>query len=112
MGEKKKMAFSEIAKGMLSQDVQEDFERAQVIAARANLPTKVKLEITVYPPDPNEEFETSVSYSHSVAEPTLKSRKFIVIHDNGIITRDAQEPLEQLNLDLEKPELIFQKKQS
>jgi len=99
----RKMAFYEIGRGQLGRDLQEHFEKAQAISTEREVDVKIKLEIVVHKPDQNdEEYIRSVSYSHELKQPPMRSRKFNTVHKDGVIVKDAAETPEQTSLlDLE-----------
>lgn len=101
-----KLGFWQVAKGRLARDLQEDFEKAQMIAFERGVRTKVMLEITVHPPEKGEQNYGNLEYKHQVTEPPKTSIKYPTLLKSGYIVRDAQEPdlLTQLDLDLKLPE--------
>ena len=102
----RKMAFTEIGLGSLGVDVQQAFEKAQMISAERGVNTKVKLNIEVYPPSDDAQYG-GVVYSVDVAQPAKKSRRHETILENGISVRNAEIPLEQLSMmGPEKPESV------
>lgn len=112
----RKSAFFEIGRGQLGRDFQEDFEKAQQIAAEREVPVKLKFEIVVNAPDKKDPMYGSVSYSHSLHEPAHKSRVYDTILNNGIIVKDAEQGADQLDLlDLEldkKPRVLKMEKEA
>lgn len=99
----RKMAFYEIGRGQFGRDIQEQFEKAQILAAQREVDIRVKIEIIVHKPDPQEEeFIRNVSYTHNLVQPARRSIKFNVVHKDNILIRNASEDPEQLDmLDLE-----------
>ena len=100
MKRNRKMAFFEVGRGELGREIQEDFDKAQLLAANRGLPIKIKVEITVHPPDANDNNYGAVSYSHQIVQPPYASRKHETVLQNGVVVADAAEPLEQLQMDL------------
>jgi len=107
---KRKLAFFEVDRGRLGECLQEDFEEAQKIAAERGVEVKINAQITVFPPDQKDPMYGSVQYKHSISQPAFLSRKYdTVLNNDGMIISDAEQPLEQLDLDLEikkDPKLI------
>ena len=104
----KKLAFWEVAKGRLAQDIQDDFEAAQAIAFDRGVRTKVLLEITIHPPEKGEENYGNLEYKHEVKEPAKTSIKYATLLKDGVIVRDSKEPnlLTQIELDLRTPNTV------
>ena len=106
----RKMAFYEIGRGQLARDMQEAFERAQKIAVEREIDVNISLKITVHKPDPNEEdYIRSVSYSHELKQPPMKSLKYNAVQKDNVIIRDAEQSPEQLSmldLDIKKPNAV------
>lgn len=71
--EYKSMQFQDIGNGKCGLAVQQAFEKAQMIAYNRNEVVKVKLEISVAPPAPDDPEVGAVGYVVDVKEPPLKS---------------------------------------
>lgn len=96
--EQRRMAFYEIGGGLLGMEVQELFEKAQDVARQRELPIKVNLSITVYPPDDSAQFG-GIIYTTDLKQPAKISEKHItILNKDGQVVRDAAEPVAQLDL--------------
>ncbi len=96
----RRMAFHEINRGKLGEEVQKLFEDAQDISAEREVKTEVTLKITVFPPDPKEEHLGSVAFKCFLKQPPIESRKFETLLKDGRIIKDAEDPQRLLNLDM------------
>jgi len=101
----RKLAFFEIGHGRFAKDVQEDFEKAQKLSVKHGVPVKIKVEVTINPPAPNDENYSTVSYSHQLVNPKNKSKVHSVVVMGDTIISNSQLPPEQMDLlDLKFPQ--------
>jgi len=100
MSEKRTMGFIEIGKGALGRDVQRCFEQAQSIATIRGCATKVTLQIGISPPSEDRDGSVygSVAYTTKVTEPPKSSKTYETVIKDGLSVRDAETPMEQLDL--------------
>jgi hypothetical protein len=103
----KKMAFYEIGKGKFSQNIQEDFERAQVVSNQTGLPVKITAEIIVYPPERSEENYGAVAFGVKTTLPARKSMKYTTELKDGFIISDGNDISEILQTRLEFPDIVM-----
>ena len=99
---KKKLGFWEVARGRLANDLQEDFEAAQIIACERGVKVKVKLEILIHPPDKQNPMYGNLEYKHELIEPPKQSISYQTLLKDGLIIKDAEDPdhLLQISMDL------------
>lgn len=104
---KRKMAFFEINKGRLAEEMQRAFENCQAVTHDIGLPTEVTLKINIIPAAKNDKFG-QVSYSIAEKHPPKKSIKFTTeLTGDGIIIADGKSAVEIL-----QEELQFEEKES
>jgi len=101
----KKIAFYDICRGTFKLNIQEEFEKAQAIAANRGCAVKLDISILIGNPDPKDPQFSNIEYAYTLKEPAKKSKRFSTFLHNGQIVRDAAEDpgLRQLDLDLEGP---------
>ena len=109
--EQRKLAFFEIGRGSLAQEMQEEFEHAQHVSRDLNGAVEVTLKIKVHPPNAKIESMGLLDYQISRKDPPKKSAlyttrlvKGFVVQD-GIDGADASQTnfLDQLNLSMGEP---------
>ncbi|MEO7959865.1 MAG: hypothetical protein ABIW76_24565 [Fibrobacteria bacterium] len=96
----KKLAWHDLARGKMSREVQDAFERAQRTAAERGLGVKIKLEIMVGAPRVDDATYQPVAYALTIAEPAKKSKIYDMVRRNDIAVSDAEEAPEQLDLSM------------
>jgi hypothetical protein len=98
MGNLLKLAWYAIARGRMSREVQEAFERAQKTAAERGLAVKLRLDIVIGAPRVEDTTYQPVAYALTVTEPPKKSKVYDMVRRNDIAVSDAEEAPEQLDL--------------
>jgi hypothetical protein len=93
-----KLAWHALARGKMSREVQDAFERAQRTAAERGLAVRLKLEIMVGAPRVDDPTYQPVAYALTVTEPPKKSKVYDMVRRNDIAVSDAEEAPEQLDL--------------
>ncbi len=99
--EVRKKAFHEICEGEFAQDVQREFEQAQLIASDRGVETSVNIKIHIAPPKKEDPRFSNIAYQVEIKQPAKKSMIFATRLHDGLITSDSKAigDLNQLNLD-------------
>ena len=102
---KRRMAFYEIGRGSFAQQMQAEFEQAQIVAAERNLPVKLSATILISPPDAKDPRFGLVGYKIKASYPDIKSAVYTTEIKDGAIVADADDVagLIQMSLDLPMP---------
>jgi hypothetical protein len=87
----RRMAFYEIGRGMFAQQMQAEFEQAQIVATERNLPVKVTATILISPPDAKDPRFGLVGYKIKAAYPEIKSAVYTTELKDGSIIADADD---------------------
>lgn len=98
--EDRKLGFWQIAKGRFAKEVQPNFEKAQKLAIERGLPVTLKMEITVLPPTKQDPTIARLTFKHSMAEPSVKSKIYDHVLRSDVVVCDAEdaEDFEQTDL--------------
>lgn len=100
----RKLAFHEIGKGRCGIEMQNEFERATLVAADRNVAVKVTLTITVYPPDKDDANYGGISFAIQRSAPPKQSIKYTTLLRNGTLISEGRDRDEALAIQLEFPE--------
>jgi len=99
---KRKMAFYEINKGQLAEEMQRAFENCQKVTHENGLPTELSLRIKILPSTDKDERFGGIQYSVSQKYSPKTSKKFTTeLSNNGLIIAEGNSPIDVLQEELE-----------
>lgn len=97
----RRMAFYEIGRGQFAQQMQNEFEQAQIVAQERNLPVKVMASIVIMPPDENDKRFGHIGYAIKSSYPVIKGAVYTTELKDGTIVADAENVAELLQVKLD-----------